>query len=85
MRTPAFSPEHEPKPNRTDTMNALQKRIQQSIEEYEAEREDYRALVRIHEARVDQLDGFLEDLACLQLAAADPRPSKAKPAIKAKP
>jgi len=67
-------------------MNALQKRIQQSIEDYEAEREDYRALVRVQEARVDQLDGFLEELAALQLAAADPSPSKAKakPAATAK-
>lgn len=66
----------------TDIMT-LQERIQQSIEDYEAEAEDHRALVRIHEARVDLLEDFIEELKSLQLAA-EPHTPKAKPARKAK-
>jgi hypothetical protein len=59
-------------------MNAIQEAIRRTIQEYEVQREDHRALVRVHEARVEQLDEFIAELESLEATAT------AKPATTAK-
>ena len=59
-------------------MTTIQEAIRHTIQEYEVQREDHRALVRVHEARVEKLDEFIAELESLEAAVAPTPARKAK-------